>query len=115
MKICLCCKQNEIKHTFSFSCRWCCGYLQQRYGIDVNGYIIYFKMMHNKKIHVKDCSCKSLREIHNQFMYTLRVTDKLLAELLEIILSLNVFAVNWENAFNLRSNIYDGATTRILN
>ena len=52
MKVCLCCKQNEIKHTFSFYCRWCCGYLQQRYGIAVMDYIIYFETMYNKIVPV---------------------------------------------------------------
>ena len=35
MKICLCCKQCEIKPTFSFYCRWCYNYLQQKYNIDI--------------------------------------------------------------------------------
>ena len=55
MKMCLCSKQNEIKHTFSFYCRWCCGYLQQRYGIAVMYYITYFETMYNKKVPVEDC------------------------------------------------------------
>jgi len=36
------------------------------------------------------------------------------AELLETILSLKVTAVNWENKFNLRLNIYDGKLPEFL-
>ena len=111
----MCCKQSEIKLTFSFYYRWCYIYLQQRYGVDVMDYIIYFKIMYNKKVHVEDCEYKSLYEIHNHFLYNLRITDKQLAELLETILFLRVVAVSWENNFNSRSNIHDGETTRILN
>ena len=94
--MCLCCKQNDTKHTFSFYCRWCCGYLQQRYGLDVNDYIIYIKILYNKRVLVEDCSYKGLHEIHNRFQYNLHVTDSPLAELLETILSLKVTALNWE-------------------
>ena len=56
MKICSCCKHSEIKPTFSFYCRWCYNYLQQRYGLNVNDYIIYFNTMYNKKqVLVEDC------------------------------------------------------------
>ena len=95
MKIGLCCKHNEIKHTFSFYCRWCCGYLRQRYSIAVMDYIIYFQTMYNR-ILVEDCSYKGLYEIHNHFMYNLRITDRPLAELLETILFLKATAINWK-------------------
>ena len=96
MKICLCCKQNEIKPTFSFYCRWCCGYLQQRCGLAVMDYIIYFETMYNKIVPVEDCSYKSVNEIHNRFTYNLRITDIPLAEFLEAILFLKVTALNWK-------------------
>ena len=78
-------------------------------------YIIYFETMYNKKVPVEDCEYKGLYEIRKHFLYNLRITDKQLAELLETVLFSKVVAVNWENRFNLRSNIYDGETTRILN
>ena len=56
MKMCLCCKRNEIKPRFSFYCRWCYIYLQQSYGLDDTDYITYFKTMYNKKVIEKDCS-----------------------------------------------------------
>ena len=54
MKICMCCQQNDIKPTFSFYCRWCHHYLQQKYGLDLEDYIIYFKMAYNRKVFVED-------------------------------------------------------------
>ena len=115
MKICLCCKQNEIKPTFSFCCRWCYIYLHHRYGIGVMDYLIYFETMYSKKVPGEDCEYKGLYEIHNHFLYNLRTTDKQLAGLLETILFSKVVAVNWENSFNFRLSIYDGETARILN
>ena len=56
--MCLCCQQNEIKHTLSFYCRWRCGYLQQRYGLDFNDYITYAKMMYNKRVPLKKVHIK---------------------------------------------------------
>ena len=88
----MCCNQSGIKPKFSFYCRFCYNYLQQKYGLDVNDYITYFKFMYNKKVHVEDCSYNSLHEVHNHFQYNLRVTDRPLAELLETILSLKVTA-----------------------
>ena len=96
MKICLCCKQSDIKPTCSFYCRFCYNYLQHKYGIDVMDYRIYFKMMYTKRIHVEDCPYKGLHEIHNHFMCKLRVTDKPLAELLEIALVLGANALTWK-------------------
>ena len=96
MKICLCCKQNEIEPTFSFYCRWCCGNLQQRCGLAVVDYRIHFETMYNKVVPVEDCSSKSLHEINNHFTYNLRITDRPLSELLETILSLKVTAINWK-------------------
>ena len=57
--------------------------------------------MYNKKIIEKDCSRNSLFEIHNHYQYNLHLTDKPLAELLEVILFLKVCAVNWETEFIL--------------
>ena len=95
MKIRMCRQQNDIKPTFSFYCRWCYHYLQQKSGLDVKDYITYFKMTYNRKVLVEDCSYKRLHEIHNHFQYKLRVTDKPLAELLEILLVLKVDTLNW--------------------
>ena len=53
--------------------------------------------MYPKKVIEKHCSHNSLFEIHNHYQYNLHLTDKPLAELLEVILFLEVFAVNWEN------------------
>ena len=94
MKICFCCKQYEIKQTFSFYRRSCCGYLQKRCGLAVMDYIVYFETMYNKIVLVEDCSYKSLHEIHNHFTYNLRIIDRPLAELLEAILFLKVTALN---------------------
>ena len=96
MKICLCCKQNEIKPTFSFYCRWCCGYLQQRCGLAVMDYIIYFETMYDEIAPVEDNSYTSSHEIHNHFTYNLRTTDRPLSELLEEILFIKVTDISWE-------------------
>ena len=96
MKVCTCCKQSDIKPTFSFYCRICYNYLQQKYGIDVIDYIIYFELMYNKKVPVEDCAYNGLDEINNHFQYTLHVTDKKLVELLETILFSKVTATNWK-------------------
>ena len=95
MNVYTCCKQSDIKPTFSFYCRWCYNYLQNKYGVDVIDYVIYFDIMYNRIVLVEDCACKSLYEIHNHFLYNLRVTDKQLAVLLETILFWKVLAVNW--------------------
>ena len=91
MKVCLCCNQCDIKPTFSFSSRWCYIYLQQRYGLDDTDYIKHFKIMYNKKAVEKYSSYNSLFEIHNNYEFNLRITDKPLAELLEAILFKTVF------------------------
>ena len=96
MKICSCCKQCEIKPTFSFYCRWCYNYLEQRYSIDIADYITYFQVMYNKIVPVEDCKFGSLKAIHKHFQHNLQVTDKPLAELLEVILFLKVTALNWK-------------------
>ena len=86
MRICMCCKQGYIKPTLSFYCRFCYIYLQQRYGVSVTDYIVYFETMYDRIVPVQDCSYNSLHEIHNHFQGYLHVTDKPLAELLETIL-----------------------------
>ena len=86
MKLCMCCKQSGIKPTFSFYCRLCYIYLQQRYGVAVMDYILYFETLRNNKVLVEVCEYESLCEIHNHFLYNLRITDKQVAELLETIL-----------------------------
>ena len=87
MKICLCCKQREIKPTFSFYCRRCYIDLQQRYGLNETYYITYFKTMYKKQVIEKECSHNTLFEIHNHYQYKLHLTDKPLAVLLEVLLS----------------------------
>jgi hypothetical protein len=52
--------------------------------------------MYNKIVPVQDCSFGSLKAIHNHFQHNLKVTDKPLAELLEVILFLKVTALNWK-------------------
>ena len=79
----------------SFYCRWCSSYLQQRCGLAVMDYRIYFETMCNEIAPVEDYSHKSLHEIHNHFMYNLRVTDRPLSELLETIV-LKATALNWK-------------------
>ena len=95
MKICVCCKQCEIKPTFSFYCRWCYNYLQQQYSIDIADYRIYFQVMYNKIVLVEDCEFGSLKAIHDHFQHNLHVTDKPLAELLEVIFILKGTAYTW--------------------
>ena len=58
MRICMCCKQTDIKPTFSSYCRFCNNHLQQKYGIDVTDYKTYFKIIYNKRAHVEDSSKK---------------------------------------------------------
>ena len=55
-----------------------------------------------KYVPVEDCEYKSLYDIHNHFLYNLRLTDKKLAEMLETRLCLQVFAMSWETNFNFR-------------
>ena len=88
MKICLCCEQREIKPTLSFYCRWCYHYLQQKYSLNTEDYIHYFQIMYNNRVPVEDCKFKNCSAMHNHFQYNLKVTDKPLAELLEVILFL---------------------------
>ena len=95
MKTCLCCKQNEVKPKLSFYCRFCYNYLQNQYGLDVRDYIAYFQITYNRLIPVEDRSFNNLHAIHNHFQNKLRVTDKPLAELLEIM-QFKVNALNWK-------------------
>ena len=96
MKTCLFCKQNEIKPIFSFYCRFCYNYLQNKYSLDVIDYITYFQIMYNITFTVKDRSFNNLHAIHNHFQNKLRVTDKPLAELLEIVTFLKFHALSWK-------------------
>ena len=96
MKICLCCKQREIKPTSSVYCRWCYNYLQQKCRLIIEDYITYLQIMYNKIVPVEDCKFGSLKAIHKHFQHNLQVTDKPLAELLEVILFLKVTAYNWK-------------------
>ena len=52
--------------------------------------------MYNKTFTEKDRSVGTLHAIHNRFQNKLRVTDKPLAELLEIIQVLKSHALNWK-------------------
>ena len=52
--------------------------------------------MYNKTFTVKDRSFNNLHAIHSYFHNKLRVTDKPLAELLEIIQFLKFHALNWK-------------------
>lgn len=96
MKICLCCKQCEIKPTFSFYCRRCYNLLQKKYNLNIVDYIRYFQIMYNERFVEEDCRFNSLHEIHKHFQYNLQVTDKPLAELLEVILFLTVTTYKWK-------------------
>ena len=53
-------------------------------------------MMYNTRVPFEGCSYTSLHEIHNRFIYNLRITDRPLAELLETILFLKVTSLNWK-------------------
>ena len=96
MKICLCCKQSEVKPTFSFYCRRCYNYLQQKYSLSIEDYITYFQLMYNKIVPVEDCNFGNFTALHDHFQHNLKVTDKPLAELLEVILLIKVTALNWK-------------------
>ena len=92
MKNCVCCKQREIKPTLSFYCRWCYHYLQQKYSIKTEDYINYFHIMYNNIVPIENCKFENFTTIHNHVQHYLKVTDKLLAELLEVTLFLKVNA-----------------------
>ena len=96
MRICLCCKQCEIKPTFSFYCRKCYNLLQKKYNLNIVDYIRYFQIMYNERFVEEVRRFSSLHEIHKQFQYNLQVTDKPLAELLEVILFLTVTTYKWK-------------------
>ena len=70
--------------------------LQNQYGLDVRDYIAYFQITYNRLIPVEDCSFNNLHATHNHFQNKLRVTDKPLAALLEIIQFLKFHALNWK-------------------
>ena len=93
MTICLCCKQREIKPTFSFYCRWCYHYLQRKYSLNPEDYIIYFQIMYNNIVPIENCKFENFKAMHNHFQHNLKVTDHPLAELLEVILFLKVHAL----------------------
>ena len=90
MKLCLWCKKCKIRRTFSFYCRDCYHYLQRKYCLDIADYITYFQITYNKIVRVQDISFGSFTAIHFHFQHNLQITDKPLAELLEVILFLKV-------------------------
>ena len=92
MTICVCCGQREIKPTFSLYCRVCYHYLQRKYSLNTEDYIIYFQIMYNNRIHIEHISFDSFTTIHDHVQHDLNITDKPLAELLEVILFLKVNA-----------------------
>ena len=92
MKICLCCGQREIKPTFSFYCRGCYYYLQNKYSLKNKDYLNYFQIMYNNIVPIENCKFENFTTIHNHVQHYLKVTDKPLAELLEVILFLKVNA-----------------------
>ena len=94
MRLCLCCKQCEIKPTFSFYCRKCYNLLQKKYNLNIVDYIRYFQTMYNESFIKEVFRFSSLHKIHKHFQYNLQVTDKPLAELLEVILFLRVTTYN---------------------
>ena len=94
MRICLCCKRCEIKPTFSFDCRNCYILLQKKCNLNIVDYIRYFQIMYNESCIKEVFRFSSLHKIHKQFQYNLQVTDKPLAELLEVILFLRVTTYN---------------------
>ena len=96
MNIGFCCKHNYVLPPFSFYCWNCSNYLQQKYIIDIEDYIIYFQISYRKFIHPDDQKFDSLISIHSHFQHNLKVTDRPLAEILEVILLLKVTAYNIE-------------------
>ena len=94
-------KVHHIKLTFSSFCRNCYIVLNRKCGLSVEDYIVHFQTMYDKIVHVKDCSYTSLTEIHNHFLCNLHVTDKPLAELLEVILCLKVDVLNWKSKISI--------------
>ena len=52
--------------------------------------------MYTKIVPAEDCKFSNFTTIHNHFQHNLKVTDKPLAELLEVILFLKVTAYKWE-------------------
>ena len=92
---------------FSFYCWNCSNYLQQKYSIDIADYIIYFQISYRKLIHPDDCAFGSLIAIHSHFQHNLKVTDRPLAQLLEVILLLKVTAYNLEPLSFFKTYIMD--------
>lgn len=88
MQICLRCKRCKIKPTFSFYCRRCYKHLLQKCSITFADYITYFEIMYNRIIPVQGCKFNNFRTLHHHYQHNLHLTDKPLAELLEVILFL---------------------------
>ena len=86
MSLCIRCLHNSIKPTFNLYCRRCYKYLDVKFKLKIHDYIDYFETSYNSSFKDENKIFVRLTDLHNYFRYTLRITDKSLSQMLEIIL-----------------------------
>ena len=84
--LCIRCKTNSIKPTFSFYCRRCYKYLDVKYKLTIEDYTDYFELTYRCNFTDEFLSFYRLTDLHNYFKHSLQITNKSLSQMLEIIL-----------------------------
>ena len=86
MSLCIRCKVNSFKPTFSFYCRRCYKYLDVKFKLTIEDYTEYFELTYGCNFTDEFLAFYRLTDLHNYFQNSLRITDKTLSQMLEIIL-----------------------------
>ncbi len=90
MSICIRCKMNGLRPSFNFYCRRCYKYLDIRYKLNIQDYISYFESSYRCDFTDEYEAFFRLDDIHHSFKNILKITDKDLSEILEMILFVKV-------------------------
>ena len=86
MSLCIRCKVNSFKPTFSFYCRRCYKYLGVKYKINIEDYTEYFELTYGCNFTAEFVAFYRLTDLHNYFRDSLQIKNKSLSHMLEIIL-----------------------------
>ena len=96
--ICIRCQVNTLKPSFNFYCRRCYKYLDIVYKLNIDDYIAYFESTYRCSFNEEYCTFLRLDDIHHYFQNVLKITDKDLSEILEMILFVKVNTIKPRSA-----------------
>lgn len=87
MNVCVFCKNKQINRNHVFYCNKCLKILSMKYEINVLDYLLYFNIMYKNNVPmVYYYSQLDLINMHDLFRRHLRVTNKSLKQISEIII-----------------------------